>query len=146
MLFIITPCWRIHKIPTNWLKLYRKLLAGILQSGRTFFPASQSKLGLCELFENFQISFQRIREHFYPVTLSKPENQVQNKLYIASDVDCRGIDIPELSYVIILDLPSSIDKFIHMSGRVGRIGLANSGNVYTTPWNAWRFQSIHISA
>ena len=113
--------------------------------GALFLPASQSKLGLCELLKTSKSRFKELENISIQLLCQKPENQVQNKLYIASDVDCRGIDIPELSYVIILDLPSSIDKFIHMSGRVGRIGQANSGNVYTilgTPEDFNRFTSL----
>lgn len=96
--------------------------------GALFLPASQSKLGLCELLRSSpslkDFSFGLLNEY-------KHHEQSQNsQLLIASDVDCRGIDIPELSFVIILDLPASLDYYIHMAGRVGRTS-QDSGNVYT---------------
>ena len=99
--------------------------------GALFLPASQSKLGLCELLKSSKNRHKELEKVSIELLCQKQGNESQDKLYIASDVDCRGIDIPELSYVIILDLPSSLDKFIHMSGRVGRMGQVNSGNVYT---------------
>ena len=97
--------------------------------GAIFIPAAQSKLGLCGLlqsspeFSNVSIGLLCNRQPDEPTCST-------DKLLIASDIDCRGIDIPELSYVVILDLPGSLESYIHMAGRVGRTG-QTSGNVYT---------------
>lgn len=114
--------------------------------GAIFLPASQSKLGLRELLKSSP-EFSK-----YSINLlcnHQPGDSLQNQILIASDVDCRGIDIPQLSYVIILDLPNSIENYIHMAGRVGRTG-QSSGNVYTilgTVEDFNRFGSLlnHIS-
>jgi ATP-dependent RNA helicase RhlE len=114
--------------------------------GVIFLPASQSKLGLCELLK----SSSDFSNHSVNLLCNhQPGGNTQNQLFIASDVDCRGIDIPELGYVIILDLPGSVENYIHMSGRVGRTGQI-SGNVYTilgTVEDFNRFGSLlkHIS-
>lgn len=95
--------------------------------GAIFLPASQSKLGLCELLKSSK-EFSK-----YSINLlcnHQPGDISQSHLLIASDIDCRGIDIPELGYVVILDLPSNVENYIHMAGRVGRTGQI-SGNVYT---------------
>jgi ATP-dependent RNA helicase DeaD len=41
---------------------------------------------------------------------------------IATDVAARGIDIEDLSHVIIFSTPSSPELYIHRAGRTGRIG------------------------
>lgn len=113
--------------------------------GAIFLPASQSKLGLCELLKSSKSHHKELETVSIHLLCQKQNNSAQDTLYIASDIDCRGIDIPELSYVIILDLPSSLDKFIHMAGRVGRIGQSKSGNVFTilgTPEDFNRFTSL----
>src|SRR5690625_2193815 len=45
-----------------------------------------------------------------------------------SDVAARGLDIPDLSHVIHMDLPKETTQFVHRSGRTGRLG-AESGTV-----------------
>lgn len=41
---------------------------------------------------------------------------------VTSDLCARGLDIPNVSHVIQMDLPSDDDFFVHRSGRTGRAG------------------------
>jgi superfamily II DNA/RNA helicase len=41
---------------------------------------------------------------------------------IATDVASRGLDIPDVSFVVNYDLPTNIESYIHRIGRTGRIG------------------------
>lgn len=105
--------------------------------GAIFIPACQSKMGLSGLLQS--------SPKFSNISIDLMCNRrFDAQLLIASDVDCRGIDIPKLSYVIILDLPSSPESYIHMAGRVGRTG-QSQGHVYTvlgTPEDFTRFTSL----
>lgn len=44
------------------------------------------------------------------------------KILITSDLAARGLDIPNITHVIQMDLPSDDDFFIHRSGRTARAG------------------------
>ena len=48
---------------------------------------------------------------------------------VCSDIMARGLDIPAVSHVISLGLPSSLDYYTHRVGRTGRAG--RSGIAYT---------------
>jgi len=42
------------------------------------------------------------------------------KILIATDVSARGIDIPNVEFVINYDLPESLENYVHRVGRTGR--------------------------
>ena len=44
----------------------------------------------------------------------------QNKILIATDVSARGIDIPNVEFVINYDLPDVAENYVHRVGRTGR--------------------------
>jgi len=42
------------------------------------------------------------------------------RVLIATDVSARGIDIPDVTYVINYDLPEQAENYVHRVGRTGR--------------------------
>jgi ATP-dependent RNA helicase DeaD len=44
------------------------------------------------------------------------------RFLVATDVAARGIDIPELSHVILYEPPEDLEAYIHRAGRTGRAG------------------------
>jgi len=46
----------------------------------------------------------------------------RSPILIATDVAARGLDVPNVKWVINYDLPSTIDSYIHRIGRTGRCG------------------------
>jgi ATP-dependent RNA helicase DeaD len=44
------------------------------------------------------------------------------RFLVATDVASRGIDIPELSHVILYEVPEDPESYIHRAGRTGRAG------------------------
>ena len=48
--------------------------------------------------------------------------QGQLRFLVATDVASRGIDIPELTHVILYEVPDEQESYIHRAGRTGRAG------------------------
>jgi ATP-dependent RNA helicase RhlE len=48
----------------------------------------------------------------------------ESRVLITTDVACRGIDIPDMDYVINYDIPENPENYVHRCGRTGR-GEAN---------------------
>ena len=51
------------------------------------------------------------------------------QILLSTDLAARGLDVPEIDYVVNLDLPDSSDIYLHRAGRTARAGL--SGAVIT---------------
>ena len=47
----------------------------------------------------------------------------KTRILVATDIAARGIDIEELSHVILFDLPEVPETYVHRIGRTGRAGL-----------------------
>ena len=43
-------------------------------------------------------------------------------MLVATDVLARGIDVPEVDYVVNYDLPMMPEDYVHRIGRTGRAG------------------------
>lgn len=54
------------------------------------------------------------------------------QLLIATDLAARGIDIPEMKYIIHYELPRHEDEFIHRNGRTARVNA--KGTAYILKW------------
>jgi ATP-dependent RNA helicase DDX3X len=50
----------------------------------------------------------------------------EKPILVATDVAARGLDIPDVSYVINYDCPKNIDDYVHRIGRTGRCGKAGT--------------------
>tara|TARA_R110000737_G_scaffold348763_2_gene383404 strand:+ start:2507 stop:3817 length:1311 start_codon:yes stop_codon:yes gene_type:complete len=56
-----------------------------------------------------------------------------HRLLIATDLAARGIDIPELDFIIHYHLPSHKHEFVHRNGRTAR--MKNQGIAYILKWS-----------
>ncbi|KAG1246792.1 hypothetical protein G6F68_014482 [Rhizopus microsporus] len=53
-------------------------------------------------------------------------------LMIATDVAARGLDIPDVEYVVNLTFPLTIEAYVHRIGRTGRAGRTGEAVTYYT--------------
>lgn len=44
------------------------------------------------------------------------------RVLVATGVAARGLDIPDVTHVVNIDMPAEIDEYIHRIGRTGRAG------------------------
>ena len=59
-----------------------------------------------------------------------------SQVLIATDLASRGIDIPELKFIIHFELPRTLEEFTHRNGRVGRV--LSKGTAYVLKWKEER--------
>jgi len=56
-----------------------------------------------------------------------------SRILVATDLAARGIDIPELKFIIHYELPHRIEEFTHRNGRTARVN--EEGTAYILRWN-----------
>eukprot|EP00794_Sanderia_malayensis_P013842 gene13842-15288_t len=69
----------------------------------------------------------------------------QKGLMICTDVMARGVDIPEVNWVIQYDPPSNPSAFLHRCGRTARIGNAGNALVFLQPCEASFVEFVKIN-
>ncbi len=57
-------------------------------------------------------------------------------MLIATDLAARGIDIPEMKYIIHYELPRTVEEFTHRNGRTARVNA--EGTAYVLQWEKER--------
>ncbi|KAF9079929.1 hypothetical protein BGX23_002952 [Mortierella sp. AD031] len=63
------------------------------------------------------------------LTAAGKKSEGRAGIYLAHEANARGLDLPGLSHVFIVGLPSSPSSYLHMAGRTGRMG--QTGQVVT---------------
>ena len=66
----------------------------------------------------------------------------KEKILITSDLAARGLDIPDISHIIQMDLPSDEDFFIHRSGRTARTGKTGINVVIGDEWEMRHYAEL----
>ena len=56
-----------------------------------------------------------------------------HRVLLATDLAARGIDVPEIQFVVHYELPSKADEFIHRNGRTAR--MMSDGSAYIMKWS-----------
>ncbi len=58
------------------------------------------------------------------------------QILVATDLAARGIDIPEIKYIVHYELPRTVEEFTHRNGRTARINA--KGTAYVLQWEKER--------
>ena len=66
----------------------------------------------------------------------------QVKILVATDIAARGVDIDELSHVLIYDQPEVAETYVHRIGRTGRAGLSGVAISFCDPEEYVYFKGV----
>lgn len=62
------------------------------------------------------------------------------RVLIATDLAARGIDIPELTFIVHYELPRAVEEFTHRNGRTARVSA--KGTAYILQWEKERLPAF----
>lgn len=67
----------------------------------------------------------------------------QFRILVATDIACRGLDIPHIEHVINYDLPQCPEDYIHRIGRTARNGAEGAAVCLISPQDGDKWKAIH---
>lgn len=100
--------------------------------GILFFDSTETEMKFARIFAHSKTPFSVLSNQ---TNKQEREKILRNfrlgrsKLLFATDLAARGLDIPDLTYVINFEIPSELNTYIHRSGRTGRMN--KKGHVVT---------------
>ncbi|XP_024359524.1 DEAD-box ATP-dependent RNA helicase 26 [Physcomitrium patens] len=78
---------------------------------------------------------------------TKASNEFRNHpggvIMFTSDVSARGVDYPDVTFVVQVGTPASREQYIHRLGRTGRAGKEGRGLLLLTPWEEVFLRSLN---
>lgn len=129
--YLIRPSDEKFKLLVAFLRKYRH------QKHMVFFST-------CACVEYFSLALQALVRNTTVLSLHGKMKQKRNNIFsqfreltsgilVCTDVMARGVDIPEVHWVLQYDPPSSASAFVHRCGRTARIGNLGNALVFLRP-------------
>ncbi|EAY22346.1 DEAD/DEAH box helicase family protein [Trichomonas vaginalis G3] len=102
-----------------------------------FFPTKALAHHVFLLFKNLGIASAELHADLSQTARNEAIEQFREskvQYLLASDLAARGIDIPDIEYVINFTIPNELERYIHRTGRTGRAGKKGTAiSMYVTP-------------
>jgi len=73
---------------------------------------------------------QKKRTKIYRQFKGEEKNSEKNQILLTTDLAARGIDIPEVDWIVQFDPPQENDQFVHRIGRTARAGKSGSSLIF----------------
>ena len=89
-----------------------------------FFDSNQNMLKFAGIFRHTKTKFDLLANDFSKKRREAALHDLatgKTKLLLATDLAARGLDIPDLTYVINFDIPRNVNTYLHRAGRTGRM-------------------------
>jgi len=101
-----------------------------------FVNTKVSATDMCRRLQQSGINADTIHGNLDQYRREQALNQFRNNhcnILTATDVAARGLDLPDIDFVINLDMANNIDEYVHRIGRTGRAGKSGTAITYFTP-------------
>lgn len=100
--------------------------------GILFFDSTETEMKFARIFAHSKTPFSVLSSQTNKQERERILSQFRagrSKLLFATDLAARGLDIPDVTYVINFEIPSEVNTYMHRSGRTGRMN--KEGQVVT---------------
>ena len=110
-----------------------------------FFPTARATGLASEVFEAMGIKVFEIHSRKSQAARTKAADQFRaskSAVMMSSDVTARGMDFPDVTFVIQIGLPSSREQYVHRLGRTGRAGKSGEGLLILADFEKYILRSM----
>ncbi|GMN42933.1 hypothetical protein TIFTF001_012132 [Ficus carica] len=100
---------------------------------------------VAELLRELNINVREIhsrKSQSYRTKVSDEFRKSKGLILVTSDVSARGVDYPDVTFVVQVGLPADSKQYIHRLGRTGRKGKEGEGMLLLAPWEEFFLSSI----
>ncbi|GAB2224113.1 hypothetical protein Droror1_Dr00004860 [Drosera rotundifolia] len=100
---------------------------------------------VAELLGELRLNVREIhsrKSQSYRTKVSDEFRKSKGLILVSSDVSARGVDYPDVTFVIQVGLPSDREQYIHRLGRTGRKGKEGQGILVLAHWEEFFLSSI----
>lgn len=109
-----------------------------------FLPTARETQFVAEALQQAQLPCDVLQIHSrksqsYRQKVSGQFRSAKKAILVSSDVSARGVDYPDVSLVLQLGAPASVEQYVHRVGRTGRSGKAGKAVLMLTPSEAKHF-------
>ena len=73
-----------------------------------------------------------------------PQHALHAGCLLCTDVAARGLDIPDVEWILQLDAPQDPDAFVHRVGRTARMGRTGSARIFLLPHEATYVEFLRL--
>jgi ATP-dependent RNA helicase DDX55/SPB4 len=120
------------------VEFFALILERILKETRPVFALHSKKAKRGNVFESFKTSQNGKKFLFIKLYLGETFRPGKNVfcplgLLVCTDVMARGIDVPDVRWVLQFDPPTNTEAFVHRCGRTARIGHQGSAILFLMP-------------
>ncbi|XP_009627713.1 DEAD-box ATP-dependent RNA helicase 31-like [Nicotiana tomentosiformis] len=100
---------------------------------------------VAELLSELNLNVREIhsrKPQSYRTRVSDEFRKSTGLILVTSDVSARGVDYPDVTFVIQIGVPADRQQYIHRLGRTGRKGKEGQGILLLAPWEEYFLSTI----
>lgn len=110
-----------------------------------FFPSTSLSEYMSVLFSQLQIenfSMHSKKSQSYRSRIADKFKNDSNVIMFSSDVSARGVDYPDVTLIIQVSIPSSMEQYVHRIGRTARAGKTGVGIILLLPFEQFFWKML----
>jgi ATP-dependent RNA helicase DeaD len=141
---------RAYMVPRGWTKVRALQPILELEDPESALIFVRTRRAAADLTRQLQAAGHSVDEYHGDLSQSQRERlllrfrQRQVRWVVATDIAARGLHVDDLSHVVNVDLPDSVENYVHRIGRTGRAGKEGIAISIVHPLDKRKLRDIEV--